>query len=175
MKILAFAASNSSQSINKALATYAAQLIDAETEIVDLNNYEMPIYSSDREEASGIPQLAKDFYAKISKADALVISFAEHNGSYSAAFKNIFDWVSRFERNLYQHKPMVLLATSPGPSGAKNVLAAAVASTPHFAGEVKGSFSIANFYDNFDMQAGELTDPAIKQELQQVMDSLKAE
>ncbi|MDU0355255.1 NAD(P)H-dependent oxidoreductase [Paraglaciecola aquimarina] len=175
MKLLAFAATNSSQSINKALVTYAAQLIDVDVEVLDLNDYEMPIYSSDRENESGIPQLAKDLFEKIGNADALAISFAEHNGSYTAAFKNVFDWISRFERSLYQNKPMVLLAASPEPGGAKNVLAAAVASTPHFAGEVKASLSIANFYDNFDMENGELTDLAIKQELQKVMKSLKAE
>gem|GEM_PF-3746323 len=33
--------------------------------------------------------MAHDFLAKLESADALVISFAEHNGSYSAAYKNL--------------------------------------------------------------------------------------
>ncbi len=48
MKILAFAASSSSASINKKLATYAANLVaQAEVEVLDINNYEMPIFSED--------------------------------------------------------------------------------------------------------------------------------
>ena len=54
----------------------------------------MPIYSSDREQ-KGIPQLALDFASKIDGADFLLISLAEHNGTYSTAFKNLFDWLSR--------------------------------------------------------------------------------
>lgn len=173
MKLVAFAASNSSQSINKTLVTYATQLIEAETEVLDLNDFEMPIYSSDREKASGIPALAQQFFDKISQADALVISFAEYNGSYTSAFKNIFDWVSRIEQKLYQGKPMVLLAASPGPGGAKNVLAAALGSTPHFAGEVKASLSIPSFYDNFDMHKGEISNSEIQQQLQAAVNTLK--
>lgn len=172
MNLLAFAATNNSQSINKALVTYATGLIQSNTEILDLNDYEMPIYSADREQASGIPLLAKQLFEKIGEADAIVISFAEYNGSYTAAFKNIFDWVSRIDRKLYQNKPLVLLSASPGPGGAKNVLASAVQSTPHFAGLVKGNLSVADFYDNFDMKTGELTNQEISKELQQVMNTL---
>jgi NAD(P)H-dependent FMN reductase len=174
MKLLAFAATNNSQSINKALVSYATELVNAEAEILDLNDYEMPIYSADREQQNGIPDLAKQLFSKFGQADAIVISFAEYNGSYTAAFKNIFDWVSRIDRKLYQNKPMVLMAASPGPGGAKNVLASAVESTPHFAGQVKAHVSVANFYDNFDMQAGQVTEPSIQSQIQQAMNILVA-
>ena len=56
MKILAFAASNSLNSINKALIDYAAILLDKhEVETLNINDYEMPIYSNDLEDAHGIP------------------------------------------------------------------------------------------------------------------------
>ena len=61
MKILAFAASNSRNSINRALIDFAVQRMhaavapNAEIEVVDLNDYEMPIYSIDREKDDGIP------------------------------------------------------------------------------------------------------------------------
>jgi NAD(P)H-dependent FMN reductase len=41
-----------------------------------------------------VPTLATDFFNKLGTADLLVISFAEHNGAYSAAFKKYFDWIS---------------------------------------------------------------------------------
>jgi chromate reductase len=92
-KIIAFAASNSKESINKQLAVYAASLVNNVTvEVLDLNDYELPIFSIDRHKESGVPELAKQFYAKIGEADGLIISFAEYNGSYTSAYKNLFDW-----------------------------------------------------------------------------------
>ncbi|MCB0121800.1 MAG: NAD(P)H-dependent oxidoreductase, partial [Caldilineaceae bacterium] len=143
MKVLAFAASNSRNSINKAVVSYAADLLKAgivdhaEVEIIDLREYEMPLFSIDRQQEEGIPELAQQFYKKIGEADALVISFAEHNGYYTAAFKNLFDWTSRIDRKVYQGKPAVLLAASPGPGGGSRVLAVAKTAAPHLAMEVK--------------------------------------
>jgi len=126
-KLLAFGASNSSDSINKQLATYASkQFKNATVDLLDLNDYEMPIYSKDREKKSGIPQLAHDFYKKIGDADLVLISFAENNGNYTTAFKNILDWMSRIDAKTFQTKPMLLLATSPGAGGGGTVLDIAV-------------------------------------------------
>lgn len=174
MNILAFAASNSKHSINKQLVTYAAkQMTGAHVELLDINDYEMPIYSIDKETELGGPhEKAKGFFNKISEADALLISFAEHNGSYTAAYKNIFDWTSRVHPKVFQNKPMVLLATSPGPGGAKNVLAAAKQSAPHFHGEVKADLSVPKFYDVFDSDTQQLIEPKLKQQLLAALSAL---
>lgn len=151
MKVLAIGATNSKKSMNKQLATYVAGLIeDSEVETLDLNDYEMPIYSVDREQESGIHELAKTFFNKIADSDAIVISFAEYNGSYSSAYKNIFDWCSRIDMKVFQNKPVILLSASPGPGGATSVLASAVGSAPFFGADVKGSLSFPSFYENFD-------------------------
>ncbi|WAT17690.1 NAD(P)H-dependent oxidoreductase [Aurantiacibacter sp. MUD11] len=172
-KVLAFAASNSSVSINRQLVEYAAShLEDAEVEFLDIHDYEMPIYRHDREEAEGIPQLAHDFRAKIAAADALLVSFAEHNGLYCAAFKNLFDWASRVGRDVWAGKPMVLLAASPGPGGAARVLALAETAAPHFAGEVKGTLSVPGFYHAFDAEAGRLRDDVQVDQLRKVLAKL---
>lgn len=166
MKIVAFAASNSRHSINKQLAGYAASLLpDTETEVLDLNDYELPLFSVDREAELGQPQLAQDFLQKLGEADALLISFAEHNSSYSAAYKNLFDWCSRIDTQVFQGKPMVMLSTSPGGRGGKTVLAAAVESAPRFGGEVKASLAIPSFNSNFDVDSGELTNEELKTQL----------
>ena len=173
MKILAFAATSSSKSINKQLASYAASQVKhseaIEVEILDINDYEMPLFSEDKEAVLGQPQLAKDFFAKLGSADAIIISFAEHNGSYTAAYKNLFDWTSRIDQKLFQQKPMLLLATSPGPGGAATVLTAATGSAPYFAGDVKASLSIPSFYDNFDVEKQQLTNPELKDKLQSAL------
>ncbi|MCD9507248.1 NADPH-dependent FMN reductase [Photobacterium phosphoreum] len=173
MKLLTFAASSSSQSINKHLATYAASLVTyADIDVLDINDFEMPLYSSDRENESGIPSLAQEFLDRIAQADAIIISFAEHNGSYTAAYKNLFDWASRINPKVYQNKPMVLLATSLGPGGANTVLTAAVNSAPYFAGNVKASLSIPSFYDNFDVATGKVTNAKLNTALIATVNSL---
>ncbi|WP_153912989.1 NADPH-dependent FMN reductase [Shewanella sp. TC10] len=177
MKILAFAASSSRQSINKKLANYAAhqaaKLVEnADVELLDINDYEIPLFSEDREKELGQPELAKAFFEKIGSADAIVISFAEHNGSYTAAYKNLFDWTSRIDQKVFQGKPTLLLATSPGPGGAGSVLAAATGSAPYFAADVKGSMSVPSFYQNFDAETGELTNTELAAQLSEVVTQL---
>ena len=154
-KIITFGASSSKTSINKQLAIYTAnQFQNSEVTLLDLNDYEMPIYSVDKEKELGIPQLAHDFFNKLGSADLIIISFAEHNGVYSTAFKNIFDWISRIDGNTFQEKEMLLLSTSPGPRGGSTVLEIAKNRFPFQGGIVKGSFSLPNFNDNFNAEKG---------------------
>lgn len=175
MKILAFAATSSTKSINAKLIRYVANKIedtDIETEILNINDYELPLYSEDREAELGQPKLAKDFLDKIGDSDAIMISFAEHNGSYTAAYKNIFDWASRINPKVFQNKPMVMFATSPGPGGASSVLASAVTSAPFFDGDVKASLSIPAFYENFDVEQGCINNAAVNAQLLSAVNSL---
>jgi chromate reductase len=171
-KIIAFGASSSKNSVNKQLAVYAANLFsNATIEILDLNNYEMPIYSVDREKENGIAPLAQEFYTKIGNADLIVLSMAEHNGAYSSAFKNILDWTSRINPKTFQQKPMLLLATSPGPRGGSTVLEIAKNRFPFQGADLKGSFSLPNFNENFDLKQG-ITNPELKNQLLEIINSI---
>ncbi|MCF7354171.1 NAD(P)H-dependent oxidoreductase [Vibrio sp. CK2-1] len=175
MKIIAFGASTSFNSINKALATYTANLVDgAEVEVLDLNDFPVPLFSENTEKEVGRPDGAQAYFAKLESADAFVISFAEHNGTYTAAYKNLFDWASRINQQMFAHKPVVYLSTSPGPGGAQSVLAQAVGSAAFFHAEVKASVSVPSFYDVFDMEKGEVTDADIAKQLADAAASLKA-
>jgi chromate reductase, NAD(P)H dehydrogenase (quinone) len=174
MNIVAFAASNSKKSINKKLVTYAANLVKkGNVEVLDLNNYEMPIYSIDKELENGIPQLAHDFYNKLGNADMIIISFAEHNGSYTTAFKNIFDWASRINGKTFQNKPMLLLSTSTGPRGGASVLEIAKNRFPFQGGNIVGSFSLPSFNDNFDDEKG-IINPEIKSNLDLIINQIES-
>jgi len=173
MKVLAFAASSSKQSINKKLARYAAEIVEgASVEVLDLNDYELPLFSTDKEAELGQPELAQAFLAKIAESDAVIISFAEHNGTYSAAYKNLFDWCSRINKKVYQQKDMILLATSPGPGGAGRVLEIAKTSAPNFDGVVKASLSIPHFHDNFDVELGRIKNTEINEKLLNAVQTL---
>ncbi|MBB3048242.1 NAD(P)H-dependent FMN reductase [Litorivivens lipolytica] len=170
MKILAIPASNSRKSINRQLLTYAATLLDGHAvELLDINDFPLPIYGEDLEAEQGIPKAAHDFLAKIAEFDALLISFAEHNGGYAVAYKNLFDWATRINRDVYQNKPVVMLATSPGPGGASSVLGSAVNSAHFFSGEVLASLSVPNFYDNFDTDAGRLHEGELNDQLRDTL------
>lgn len=172
-KILAFGASSSRNSINKQLATYTANLFqNATIEILDLNDYEMPIYSIDKEKENGIHPLAIAFYNKISEADFLVVSMTEHNGAYSSAFKNILDWTSRYNNAVFQEKSMLLMATSPGARGGSSVLDISKNRFPRNGANVIATFSLPSFYDNFDKENG-ITNEDLKNNLLQIINSIE--
>lgn len=149
-KVIALGGSNSQKSINKVLATYTANLLkNADLTIVDLNDFKLPLYGVDLETESGIPEAASQLNALIEGADGIVLSLAEHNGSYSAAFKNAFDWLSRIDQKVWKGKPMLLMATSPGGRGGASVLETAKVSFPHLGGNVVATFSLPKFHDNY--------------------------
>lgn len=160
MKILAFGASNSRNSINKKLADLTATLIpNAEVEVLDLSTLELPIFSEDLEKEIGQPKAAIEFFERISSSDGIIISFAEHNGTYTAVYKNLFDWTSRIDQLVFQNKPVIYLATSPGPGGAGSVLKSAKESAKFFGVDLKAAVSIPSFYDVFDVKTGCITEP----------------
>ncbi|MDM1405892.1 NAD(P)H-dependent oxidoreductase [Myroides marinus] len=173
MNILAFAATNSSTSINLQLVkSVTSQLNGHNIHLLDINDYEMPIYSQDRNNA-GVPQQALDFNEAIKNADAIIIGLAEHNGTFSTAFKNIFDWGSRVEKSFFQNKPMMLLSTSPGPRGGQSVMESASSIFPYFGGNIKAQFSLPSFQDNFSN--GTVTTNELAEQLKEKINTFKTE
>lgn len=155
MKLLAFAASNSKQSINKQLLEFILQRFhEFDTELLDLNDYELPLYSIDKEKLSGIPPLVEEFSNKLDSADYIIISLSEHNGSYTAVFKNLFDWLSRYKLKMFENKKLVLLSTAPGLRGGRGVMDAALLRFPIHGAEILGHVCIPKFQENFDAEKG---------------------
>ena len=80
---------------------------------------------------------------------------AEHNGAYSAVFKNTFDCLSRIkDRKAWGEKDMFLMATSPGARGGQGVLEIAADRFPRNGGNVLDTFSFPSFYANFEVGKG---------------------
>lgn len=166
--IIAFAGSDSKTSINKQLAAYTANLVaEAEVKVLDLNDYELPLYGMDRELESGIPENAHKFLKEIQAADGIVLSLAEHNGAYAAVFKNIFDWMSRVDGKLWSNKPMLLMATSPGGRGGQTVLDIAKGRFPYMGGNIVADYSLPSFGDNFSGEG--IKDTALAQKLEEAV------
>jgi len=173
-KIIAIGASNSKKSINKQLAIYAAnQVKNSETIVVDLNDYEIPAYGIDYETQHGIPEKAQKLNDLIKSVDGIVISMAEHNGSYSAAFKSIFDWLSRIDKYVWKNKPMLLLATSPGGRGGMSVLETAKNTFPRMGAQLIADFSLPSFFDNFS--GNKITNNELNQDLNSKINAFQKE
>ncbi|MFT6333801.1 MAG: NAD(P)H-dependent FMN reductase [Halioglobus sp.] len=150
-KILALGGSNSKTSINKKFATYVAnQLENVEVIVTDLNDLDLPLYSPDLEAEKGCPDSLVQFYELIKSMDGIVLSLAEYNGNQTAAFKNLWDWLSRVdEMKFWREKPMLLMAASPGGRGGASVLKITSELLPFFGGNMIASFSLPLFHSNF--------------------------
>jgi len=167
-KIITIGGSNSKNSITKQLAEYTGKLIrNVVLEKIDLNDFEMPLFSVDVENELSFPKAAKELNTIFDQADGFVIALAEHNGSYSVAFKNIFDWLSRVEAKVWRDKPMILLSTSPGERGGQTVLEIALARFPYMGANIIGSMSLGLFFDNF--KEGDLVNDLKKEELKRII------
>ena len=163
-KIVTLGGSSSSDSINKKLARYAGgQLKEFEVTDLDLRDYDLPLYSIDYEREHGFSEDLLRLENEITEAQGIILSLAEHNGAYTAAFKNAFDWLSRRESKVWRGKPMLLLSTSPGVRGGQSVLEIAKSRFPFNGGNIVASMSFPSFNENF--QNGEVTDPELKKEL----------
>lgn len=173
MNILAIGGSNSSTSINRKLALYAAQQIpNASITLYDISTIDLPLFSVQLEAQIGTHLIALDFASQIDQADLIVLSLAENNGSYNAGFKNLMDWTSRIkDRKTWGNKPMLLLATSPGGRGGKTVLESAKNYFPFMGADIKGTFSLPKFEQNFSEEQG-ITDAVLKEELLNVIQSV---
>ena len=150
-KIITIGASTSSQSINKQLAKFSGSLLNnVEVENVDLSELaDIAIYSVDKEGAGVVPEQIVALNKLFKSVDGFIISFAEHNGSFAAGYKNIVDWISRQEGKVFNEKPVLLLATSPGGRGGTAVLSSAVGYYPYMGAKVTGSLSVPSFGENY--------------------------
>ena len=167
-KVLAFAGSNSSVSINQQLLEHIiARIQGHEIKMIKLTDFPLPIYSRDIEVNEGIPENVKKIEEFIGSHDALVIAVNEHNGASSAFFKNYIDWLSRLKRNFLEGKQILLISTSPGKRGASSSLEYARNIFARFGGEVIESFSLPSFKDNF--QDGKITNEVLDMGIEDVL------
>lgn len=123
-RILAFAGSTRSGSYNKQLvqaAANAAKHAGAEVTVVDLKDFDLPLFDEDLE-ATGTPAGATRLKQLFLDHDALLIASPEYNSSISAVLKNAIDWVSRSApgepmKAAFLGKVALLMAASPGSLG----------------------------------------------------------
>lgn len=103
-------------------ARFRAGGVDAE--LIDLADHPLPIYHGDDELAHGVPAEARRLHDRLASMHGVVFVSPEYNGGLPAVLKNSIDWVSRVDRAVFRTWLVGLAATSPGPRGAIDVLAA---------------------------------------------------
>ncbi len=124
-KILAFAGSARTASLNRRLLDLAARHAreaGAEVTVVDLRDHPMPVYDGDAEAAHGLPEAALRLRTLLGAHQGLLVASPEHNGSVTALLKNTLDWCSRPAGSvdglgLVRGKTVALLSASPSPYG----------------------------------------------------------
>jgi len=168
-KIITIGGSTSKESINKKLAESVGQLLKGVEVInLDLNNYELPIFSEDIEKDQGFSNDLQLLNKEIEDSDGIILSLAEHNGAYAAAFKNAFDWLSRINGKVWRNKPMLLLSTSNGARGGQSVMDIALSRFPYNGGNIIGSMTFPSFDQNF--QDGQIVNEELLLKITQLSD-----
>ena len=119
LHLLGFSGSLRARSYNTALLRACEELLPkgAALELFDLAP--LPMYNDDVRQR-GFPDCVQDFRARISRADALLITTPEYNHSISGALKNALNWASR---NDHGHqplswKPVAIMSVATGGFGA---------------------------------------------------------
>ena len=123
-RILAFSGSSRIGSFNQTLVKIAAagaRQAGAEVTVLNLGDYELPLFNEDLEKA-GQPVNAEKLKAIFEEHDGLLISCPEYNSSITPLLKNTIDWVSRPTEGKpplspYQGKIAGLMSASPGALG----------------------------------------------------------
>jgi len=112
--------SRRADSLNVALAHYTASILSARGArpiVVHLDEYDMPLYDGDCEDAVGVPDAAVRIHDVLVAADAVVFLSPEYNGAPTPLLKNVIDWVTRVSKRPLEGKPVGLMCATPGPGG----------------------------------------------------------
>lgn len=125
-KILAFAGSLRKDSYNKKLIKIAAakaQDAGAEVTLIDLLDYQLPIYNQDIEDREGLPPNAIKIKELMWSHQGFLIASPEYNSSISGVLKNTIDWASRQATkeevylSCFIDKVVGIMSASPGALG----------------------------------------------------------
>ncbi len=129
VKILAFAGSNRQSSVNKQLlssAIHEAENQGAKVTRINLEDFDLPIYSSEIEAESGLPEATTELSKLVLTHNALLIASPEYNGFMPPLLINLLTWVSRAPGGVpavtFSGKPVAIMAASPGGLGGVRVI-----------------------------------------------------
>lgn len=124
-QLLVFSGSTRTESYNLKLAVQLASIAeqeDAEVLLVNLGDFDFPIYNGDLEDAKGLPSAAKRLKKLLQENTGLIITCPEYNGFMTPLLVNAIDWCTRSEDasvdlSGFADKTILIASASPGPGG----------------------------------------------------------
>lgn len=119
-RILAFAGSARRQSLNKKLLAFAVHAVrnaGLEVTLIELNDFALPLYHGDLEDADGLPANATRLIELVQTHEGLLIASPEYNSMFTPLLKNTIDWCTRGEENPFTGKVAAVISASPGALG----------------------------------------------------------
>jgi chromate reductase, NAD(P)H dehydrogenase (quinone) len=120
-RVLAFAGSARRESYNRKLLAAvieATRAAGGDVTLLDLNDYPLPLYHGDLEDAQGMPEIASRLVTLITQHHALLIASPEYNSQITPLLKNTIDWCTRADENPLAGKVAAVVSASPGAFGA---------------------------------------------------------
>lgn len=177
-KILAFAGSTRTDSLNKKLVREAAYLMGSDVQVIDLADFPMPLYDGDLEVEQGMPETVNQFRKLLRGSHVVLIASPEYNHSLSGLLKNALDWASRTDEGKRAHHDFqgikfILLSASPSKGGGKKGLAHLKEILEDMGGEVLPvTYSLPLAHTAFD-EEGHLLQPERVAELQALLSQIK--
>lgn len=166
LKVLVLAASFREASLNRKLASLAARVCREHGVTVDHASFEdftVPDYDGDAEDAHGIPEGAQAFRDRLEDADAFIIASPEYNGSMPGVLKNLIDWTSRFRPQPFNRRHGLLVSASPSMAGGNRGLWALRVPFEHLGARIyPDMFSLARAHAALD-EDGAIADPALQE------------
>ncbi len=164
LKLLVFAGSNRSESLNYKLAALASRVAAANGAVVDLvalHEFDVPAYDGDDEAAGGIPPGAQALRQRLLANDAFLIASPEYNASMPGALKNLIDWTSRFRPQPFDQRHGLLMSASPSLVGGNRGLWALRVPLEHLGARIfPDMFSLSAAHKAFD--GDDLADAALR-------------
>ena len=148
------------QRVSHRVALYFKKFLEethhATAEILDLNEYQFPLFH-ERLRLQASPSTAVlDFAEKIRNADGVIIVTPEYNGGYPASLKNVVDLLY----DEWHRKPVAISTCSNGDFGGTQVITSLQFTLWKIkAWTVPAMFPVPKTQDAFD-ETGNATDPA---------------
>jgi len=167
MKTIAFVGSNSSKSINKQLTLSLIE--NKEVEFIDIQNWNVPMYSEDVQINEGFPEAIVSLALKIANASKLIITVNEHNSNVSAFMKNILDWLSRHSKKMFSEKHILVLSTSNGQRGGLSANEFTVGFCLRNGAETAEGVTFPAFLENFDVETQSISNLDRKLEFESII------
>lgn len=118
------ASSNNNLKLAKELEGITKEL-NCEAELINLVDYDLPLYSTKEEEKNGIPESVLDLATRIMDLKAFIIVAPEYNGVMPPVLNNAMAWTSRATKNWRDafNDKVLALATHSGGGGQKGLQA----------------------------------------------------